>query len=93
MKLFDEDGNYVGEFVKDSLESVKDSATDSISDGSWLWGLFLLLFIYPGWAIFLGVLYLVIKLLWWIIKLVVSIVWWIVRLPFFLIFYKEFPDF
>ena len=48
MKLFDEDGNYVGEFLKDSIENVKDSATGSIEDGSWIWGLIVLLIIFPG---------------------------------------------
>lgn len=32
MKIFDEDGNYLGKFIKESIEEVKDNATETISD-------------------------------------------------------------
>lgn len=59
MKLFDEDGNYVGELIKDSIEEVKDNAMDSFDDGSWILGLVLLLIVFPGWTILGGVIYLI----------------------------------
>ena len=59
MKLFDEDGNYVGELIKDSIEEVKDNAMDSFDDGSWILGLVLLLIVFPGWTILGGVIHLI----------------------------------
>ena len=59
MKLFDEDGNYVGEFIKDSIEEVKDNAVDKISNGELFLGLIVLLFVFPGWTILGLVIYLI----------------------------------
>lgn len=93
MKLFDEDGNYVGELIKDSIEEVKDNAMDSFDDGSWILGLVLLLIVFPGWTILGGVIYLIIKIIWWIFRILINSLWWLIRLPFTLIFKGEFPEF
>lgn len=93
MKLFDEDGNYVGEFIKDSIEEVKDNAMDSFDENSWILGLVLLLVVFPGWTILGGVIYLIIKIIWWIFKILINSLWWLIRLPFTLIFKGEFPEF
>lgn len=100
MKLFDEDGNYVGEFLLDSIESVKDKATDAIDDGSWIVGLIILVILFPGWALLCGVIYIIFKLICLIIKLaicvckfIIRVLWWLLRLPFCLIFQGDFPEF
>lgn len=100
MRLFDEDGNYVGEFLMDSIENVKDKATDALDDGSWILGLITLIIIFPGWALLCGVIYIIIRLIWWMFKLAISackfiirILWWMVRLPFSWIFQGDFPEF
>lgn len=93
MKLYDENGDYVGEFVKNSISDVKDSAIESINDGSLGWGLILLLIIFPGWTILCVTIYLIIKFIWAILKLSFCILFWLIRLPFKLIFWREFPKF
>lgn len=93
MKIFDEDGNYLGEFIKESIEEVKDNATETISDGSWVLGLIMLLIIFPGWTILGGVIYIIGKLIWWIFKIVINTAWWLIRLLFTLIIYRELPEF
>ena len=45
MKLYDEDGNYVGEFLESTKEKVENAF-----EGSWIWGIVFLLFIAPGWT-------------------------------------------
>lgn len=93
MKIFDEDGNYLGEFIKGSIEEVKDNATETISDGSWILGLIMLLIIFPSWTILGGVIYIIGKLIWWIFKIVINTAWWLIRLPFTLFIYRELPEF
>lgn len=93
MKLFDEDGNYVGEFIKDSIEEVKDNAVDKISNGELFLGLIVLLFVFPGWTILGLVIYLICKIISFVIKLSINIVWWLIRLPFTLIISRELPEF
>ena len=93
MKIFDEDGNYLGEFIKESIEEVKDNATETISDGSWILGLIMLLIIFPGWTILGGIIYIIGKLIWWIFKIVINTAWWLIRLPFTLFIYRELPEF
>lgn len=93
MKIFDEDVNYLGEFIKESIEEVKDNATETISDGSWILGLIMLLIIFPGWTILGGVIYIIGKLIWWIFKIVINTAWWLIRLPFTLFIYRELPEF
>ena len=88
MKVFDENGNCLGEFFEDTKEKIEDSF-----DGSWLGGIVFLLFIAPGWTILGIVLILLFKLIFGIIKLALKTVWWIVRLPFTLVFSREIPEF
>ena len=95
MKLFDEDGNYIGEFFAATKEKVEDSFEDS-----WIWGLFVLLIIAPGWLLFgliiwgiFKILKLIVGLLFKLLLLLVRCIWWLVRLPICLIFYHEFPKF
>jgi len=88
MKVFDEDGNYLGEFIEDTKEKVEDAF-----EGSWIWGVIFLLFIAPGWTILGIVVILLFKLISGIIKLAFKMVWWLIRLPFCLVFRREFQEF
>ena len=100
--IFDSEGNLIGHF----LENAKDKV-ESVSEDSWILGLFCLLIIAPGWTILGILLFLIIKvirLMFWFLRLVFRLllvilvtvlrcVWWLVRLPFCLIFRHEFPEF
>lgn len=88
MKIFDEDGNYIGEFLEDTKEKIDDAF-----EGSWIWGIIFLLLIAPGWTILGIVVISIFKLIAFIIKLIFRILWWTIRLPFCLLFYREFPQF
>lgn len=88
MKVFDENGNYLGEFI----EGTKDKIDDAFED-SWIWGILFLLLIVPGWTILGIVLISIFKFISFILKLIFRTLWWTIRLPFYLIFFKEFPDF
>lgn len=88
MKIFDEDGNYIGEFLEDTKDKIDDAF-----EGSWMWGIIFLLLIAPGWTILGIVVISIVKLIAFIIKLIFRILWWTIRLPFCLIFYREFPEF
>ncbi|MCI6266123.1 MAG: hypothetical protein MR598_04690 [Erysipelotrichaceae bacterium] len=88
MKVFDENGNFIGEFI----EAEKEKIEESFEGGLWWLGI-IFLFISPFWTILVIGLWLIFKLILKLVKLIFKIVWWIVRLPFCLIFYKELPQF
>lgn len=88
MKIYDETGEFLGEFFEDTKDKVEDAF-----DCSWVWGIIFLLVIAPGWTLLGLTLFGIFKLLFTIVKLVFLIIWWIVRLPFCLIFYQEIPEF
>ena len=101
MKLYDEFGNYIREFIEDSKDRVTSSFEDSPGDGC-LAVLSVILFSLP-WLILLVILWLVLKLIgivlkfimrtgWWLLGLIVLSIWWLIRLPFSLIFHHETPD-
>ncbi|MGN1181543.1 MAG: hypothetical protein ACI4SR_00940 [Faecalibacillus sp.] len=43
MKVFDENGNYLGGFIEDTKDKIDDAFEDS-----WIWGILFLLLIVPG---------------------------------------------
>lgn len=88
MKVFDEDGNYLGEFFEGTKEKVGDAF-----EVSWVWGIVVLFFIAPWWTLLGLAIYLNIKVISLVIKYAFKIIWWLVRLPFCLIFNKELPEF
>lgn len=88
MKLFDENGNHIGEIFEDTKEKV-----ETAFEWSWWWGIIFLLFIAPGWTILGVLLFLIFKIIIGIFKFVFKIVWWGIRLPFSLIFRRVFPRF
>ena len=87
MKLYDEDGNFVGEFIKNTTENVGEAFSTS-----WILGILLLL-IYPVWGIVVISLWFIFKMIFKLIALVFKIIWWIIRVPFCLIFRHEWPQF
>lgn len=93
--VFDEDGNLIGHFLKSTKEGVSDAFGIS-----WVWGIIFLLIIAPGWTLLGLLLFLLVKLvkfIFWlianIIKFVLRCIWWLLRLPFYLIFYRDVPEF
>ena len=91
MKIFDEDGNFIGEFISDSVEQAKDSYDDSGVSGCLF--VSLLLSIKFPFILVLIIFWYFLKLMWVIFKFFLRIFWWIIRLPFTLIFRGEFPEF
>lgn len=95
MKIFDENGNYLGEFIEDTKEKVEDAFEES-----WLWGIVFLLIVAPGWTL-LGlivwglfkILKFVMVLLYKLLILFLRCLWWILRLPFCLVFHHKTPKF
>lgn len=91
MKLFDEYGNYIGEFVENSVDNVTSSYQESFGAGCAA-VLIALVARFPI-LIVLVILFAILWLLWAILKLALKIIWWLLRMPFTLIFRKEFPEF
>lgn len=86
--MYDEDGNYLGEFIEDTKDKIEDAF-----EGSWIWGIIFLLLIAPGWTILGIVVISIFKMIAFIFKLGVRIIWWVIRLPFCLVFKREIPEF
>lgn len=89
MKVFDENGNFLGEF----FEAEKEKIDNQFDDGSWILGIILLLFLFPVKTIIVLVSIFFFYIIASIIKFVLKVIWWIIRLPFCLIFYREIPSF
>ena len=99
MKLYDEEGKYVGEFVSDSLHQVGDSFDDGLGAGclsilvlfffKFPWLLVLVLILIPIWLL----LKLILKGIFLLLKYALKGLWWLVRLPFTMLFWREFPEF
>lgn len=95
MKVFDEHGNYLGEFIENTKEKVEDAF-----EISWFWGIIFLLIIAPGWTL-LGLIVwglfkaikFIIVLLFKLVSLLSRCLWWLIRSPFYLIFQHEMPKF
>lgn len=105
MKLFDESGNFIGDFIEstsDAINCAKDTVYD-MADVSVVLGIIgfilapgVMLAIIPilfMFHLFISVVKLIIKIIWWIILLIISSIWWVIRLPFTLVFLKRFPEF
>lgn len=91
MKVFDEDGMCLGEFVAERIEDSKEKISDSFSS-SWLLGILCFLW-RPIPTTIVVILYVVLKSIWSLCKLIARTVWWFIRLPFSLLFIKECPEF
>ena len=93
LKVYDEDNNFVGEWIGDFVEESKESVSESfdVSFGEGCLALLILLAFKFPWLILVIILWLILKLMWFFIKLICRCIWWVVRLPFTLIFKKEFP--
>ena len=87
MKVFDEHGNLLGEFIEDSKDKVSESFDNSLPEGC-----VCLLYMIPV-IILLYVLWLLLGLMLKLCKLVLRAAWWVIRVPFCLIFLGEWPEF
>lgn len=87
MKLFDENGNFIGEFIEEAKENVSDSF-----EISWVLGILCFLW-QPIWTIVVIAIWLFFKTIFKICKFILRIIWWFIRVPFCLIFSREWPEF
>ena len=87
MKIFDESGNFLGEFIEDSKDKISDSFDDSVGIGfaTLLYMILLIILVVVAWFILKGI--------YMMCKLFLRTMWWFVRIPFFLILKKEWPQF
>lgn len=93
MKIFNENGDFLGEFTEaaeEVIENTKDMVYSWFEAGICL-GIIGLL-ISPFWAILAIVTILLLKFVVEVIKFVLNCIWWTIRLPFSLIFKHEFPE-
>ena len=95
MKVFDEDGNYLGEFFENTREKVGDAF-----ETSWILGIIVLLIIAPGWTLLGVILWGIFKTIKCILVLLAKLfmlllrcLWWLIRLPVYAFFYRELPEF
>lgn len=94
MKIFNENGDFLGEFT-DSAETVYENTKETVC--SWfeigiLWGI-LAVIASPFWGILAIVAILLFKLFTLILKFVLNSIWWTFKLPFCLLFKRELPEF
>lgn len=90
MKIFDEEGNFLGEFFENRIEEAKESVSDSFQI-SWILGI--LCFCWqPIWTLVILAVFLILKGIWKLFLLCLRIMWWSIRLPFALIIWKECPS-
>lgn len=87
MKLYDEDGNFIGDFIKGTEETVEGAFKIS-----WILGIICFL-ISPIWTIIVIIICSIVKLLFKLIILIFRTAWWVVKLPFCLLFLKKLPTF
>jgi hypothetical protein len=94
MKIFNEYGDFLGEFTEAAggvIENTKDTVCSWFEAGIFL-GI-IGLFISPFWAILAIVAILILKLFVVVLKFALNCAWWVVRLPFCLLFRREIPEF
>lgn len=80
-KIYDENDNFIGEYIGDFVEEAKDSVSDSfdVSFGSGLFAVLCVLAFKFPWLILVIIGWGILKLLWIVLKFVGRIVWWILR--------------
>ena len=88
MKLYDDAGNFVGDFISAEKERIEETF-----DGGWWFLGIILLIASPFWTIFVIVLWLMLKGIIKLIAFILRCIWWIIRLPFCLCLYGEIPEF
>ena len=83
MKIFDENGNFLGEFIENSVDKMSDSFHDSVGAGclSLSEFLFLIGFVAAAYVIYI------------FCRALLKAAWWIFRLPFYMIVKKDLPEF
>ena len=81
-KIYDEDDNFIGEYVGDFLENAKDTVSDSFdtSLGSGCLAILCVLAFKFPWLILVIIGWLILKLLWVVLKFIGRILWWVLRI-------------
>lgn len=105
-EIFDSEGNLIGHFLESAKSGVEDAFEGSwiwgiifllfIAPGWTLLGIVLFLIIKLIRIIFwlaCTIMKFALIALWWLIKFIARCLWWILRLPFYLIFYRDIPEF
>lgn len=94
MKIFNENGDFLGDFTEATgtiAEKTKDTISSCFETGMLL-GI-IGLFISPFWGILAIIGILLFKLISVVLKFIFDCVWWIIRVPFCLLFWRELPNF
>lgn len=87
MKVFDENGNFLGEFIEESKDRISTSFDESNGNGciTFLYMIPIIIIVTIIWFIFIGIIFLG--------KCILRILWWIIRVPFCLGIKKKWPEF
>lgn len=80
-KIYDENDNFIGEYIGDFVEEAKDSVSDSfdVSFGSGLLTVLCVLAFKFPWLLLVIIGWGILKLLWIVLKFVGRIAWWVLR--------------
>ncbi|MBQ8559666.1 MAG: hypothetical protein IJ439_06775 [Tyzzerella sp.] len=80
-RIYDEDDNFIGEYIGDFVKDTKDTVSDSFdtSFGSGLLAISCVLAFKFPWLILVIIGWFILKLLWIVIKFVGRIAWWLLR--------------
>lgn len=94
MKIFNENGDFLGEFIEATGEVIQDTQEIVCSwfDIGIVLGIVGLI-ISPFWTILAIIAILIFKLIAVIIKFSLRCLWWIVKLPFVFLFCRKLPNF
>lgn len=73
MKVFDENGNFLGEFIEESKDRISTSFDESNGNGciTFLYMIPIIIIVTIIWFIFIGIIFLgkcILRILWWIIR-------------------------
>ncbi len=81
-KVYDENDNFLGEYIGDFVEDTKENVSDSFdtSLGSGLLAMLCVFAIRFPWLIFVIVGWFILKLIWTVVKFIGRNLWWVLRL-------------
>ena len=80
-KIYDEDDNFIGEYVGEFVEDAKDTVTESFEDsaGAGLFAIVILLVIKFPWMILVILGWLLLKAIWIVVKAVAWLLWEVLK--------------
>ena len=82
LKIYDENDNFLGEYIGDFVEDTKENVSESFdtSLGSGLLAILCVFAIRFPWLIFVIVGWFILKLIWTVVKFIGRNLWWVLRL-------------